>query len=112
MVQQPDKPDAFPEEVRAAYASAFRDPGTIHAICEKYRAAATLDRQHDEEDRGRHRISCPVLVLWSDTGWIAGWDPLTMWRTWADDVRGGPISAGHFLAERLRMQPYERSSSS
>jgi haloacetate dehalogenase len=94
-----DTPDAFPQDVRAAYVSAFRNPETIHAICEEYRAAATLDRQHDDEDRGRRRISCPVLVLWSDTGWIAGWDPLTMWRTWADDVRGGPISAGHFLPE-------------
>ena len=91
--------DAFPEEVRAAYVDAFRDPETTHAICEEYRAAATLDRDLDEADRGRRRIRCPVLALWSGTGWVADWDPLETWRTWADDVRGGPISAGHFLPE-------------
>src|SRR5438270_818969 len=57
--------DAFPEEVRAEYARAFRDPRTLHAICEEYRAAAALDYEHDEADRGRRRIRCPVLALWS-----------------------------------------------
>src|SRR5215211_6062439 len=90
-----DRPDAFADEVRAAYVTAFRDPETTHAICEEYRAAASLDRQHDEADRGRRRIQCPVLVLWSETGWVAGLDPLMMWRTWTEDVRGGPISSGH-----------------
>jgi haloacetate dehalogenase len=94
-----DRSDAFPDDVRAAYVKAFRNAETRHAICEEYRAAATLDRQHDEADRGRRRIGCPVLVLWSETGWVAGWDPLGTWRTWADDARGGAISAGHFLPE-------------
>jgi haloacetate dehalogenase len=93
-------PDAFPAEVRAAYAKAFTDPATVHAICEEYRAAATLDYEHDEADRGRRRISCPTLALWSKSGAVAQWyEPLEIWRTWADDVRGGPIDAGHFLPE-------------
>jgi haloacetate dehalogenase len=94
-----ERPDTFPDEVRAAYITPFRDPDTVHAICEEYRAAATLDRAHDEADRGRRGIACPVLVLWSHTGWVAGWDPLAIWRTWADDVRGSPVAAGHFLPE-------------
>ena len=58
--------NAFGSEVRAAYIEALRDPARVHAICEEYRAAATLDHEHDLEDRhaGR-RIACPVLVLWS-----------------------------------------------
>ena len=60
--------DAFPEAVRAEYARTFRDPKTLHAICEEYRAATTLDYQHDEADRGRRRITCPVLALWSRQG--------------------------------------------
>jgi haloacetate dehalogenase len=54
----------FPAEMRAAYVEALRDPAHIHAICEDYRAAATLDRKHDEADRrtGR-RITCPLLAL-------------------------------------------------
>jgi haloacetate dehalogenase len=89
-------PGAFPAEVRAAYVDQFGDPATVHAICEEYRAAATLDYQHDEADRGRRRIACPVLALWSHTAFD---QPLEVWRAWADEVHGGPIAAGHFLPE-------------
>jgi hypothetical protein len=43
-------PDAFPSEIRTAYVNALRDPAHVHAICEEYRAAATLDREHDALD--------------------------------------------------------------
>lgn len=95
-----DVPDTFPADVRAEYVAKFRDPATVHAICEEYRAAATLDVQHDENDRGKRRIRCPVLVLWSHSGAVASWyEPLDLWREWADDVRGSPVAAGHFMAE-------------
>jgi haloacetate dehalogenase len=56
--------------------------------------------QHDEDDRGTRRIASPVLALWSHSGALADWyDPLEIWRSWADDVQGGPIPAGHFLPE-------------
>jgi haloacetate dehalogenase len=92
---------AFPAEVRATYIAKFSAPDTIHAICEEYRAAATLDYQHDEADRGnRRRIACPVLALWSHTGALANWyQPLEVWGAWCDQVRGGPVRAGHFLPE-------------
>jgi len=94
------RPDAFPDEVRAAYAQAFADPATVHAICEEYRAAASLDVADDEADRGARRITCPTLVLWSETGAVGQWyEPLEVWKAWADDVRGGPVDAGHFLPE-------------
>jgi pimeloyl-ACP methyl ester carboxylesterase len=83
-----------------AYIAPFRDPATVHAICEEYRAAATLDVVDDEADYDRRRITCPTLVLWGATGAVGRWyDPLTVWRAWATDVRGGPIDAGHFLPE-------------
>jgi haloacetate dehalogenase len=95
-----DVPDAFPADVRAEYVAKFRDPATVHAICEEYRAAATLDVRHDEYDRWKRRIECPVLVLWSHSGPVASWyEPLDLWREWADDVRGSHIAAGHFMAE-------------
>jgi haloacetate dehalogenase len=95
-----EAPDVFPDAVRAEYVARLSDPATIHAICEEYRAAATLDVAHDEADRGSRRIACPVLALWSASGAVAAWyDPLEVWRGWADDVRGGPIGAGHFLPE-------------
>jgi len=96
----PEVKDAFPAEVRAEYVAKFSDPDTVHAICEEYRAAATLDFQYDEDDRGKRRIVCPLLVLWSHTGSVAKlYDPLEIWRGWADDVRGAPVPAGHFIPE-------------
>jgi haloacetate dehalogenase len=92
-------PGAFPDEVRAEYARALT-PEAIHAICEEYRAAATLDYEHDEADRGRRRIACPVLALWSKHGPVEAWyDPLAVWRGWADDVRGRSLDCSHFLPE-------------
>ncbi|GAA4570094.1 alpha/beta hydrolase [Micromonospora coerulea] len=93
-------PDAFPTAVRAEYVAKLSPADTIHAICEQYRAAAGLDYQHDEADRGHRRIQCPVLALWSHAGPVASWyEPLEVWRGWADQVDGGPVAAGHFLPE-------------
>jgi haloacetate dehalogenase len=97
---------AFPAEVRAAYIAALSDRASIHAICEEYRAAATLDLEQDKEDRlaGR-RISCPLLALWSGGSALDTWyqdigGPLTVWRNWADEVSGRPIAGGHFFPEQ------------
>jgi haloacetate dehalogenase len=98
-------PETFPADLRRAYADALRDPARVHAICEEYRAAAGLDREHDEADlaAGR-RIACPVLALWSGSGALASWyeddgGPLGLWRRWADDLRGWPVEGGHFFPE-------------
>ncbi|GAA3775161.1 alpha/beta hydrolase [Plantactinospora mayteni] len=97
----PEVKDAFPAEVRAEYVRKFADPETAHAICEEYRAAATLDFQRDEADRGNRKIDCPVLFLWSQRGSVGVLydDPLAIWREWSDDVRGGPVPVGHFIPE-------------
>ncbi|HTK61318.1 MAG TPA: alpha/beta hydrolase [Pseudonocardia sp.] len=95
-------PDAFAEYLRC-----FTDPATIHASCEDYRAAATIDLEHDDVDvhKGR-RIHCPLLVLWGAKGFIARqYDPLEVWRQYADDVVGGvAVDSGHFLAEEAPEQ--------
>jgi len=104
---------AFTSEVRAAYVEALRDPEHIHAICEEYRAAATLDRAHDDEDRSRgRRITAPLLALWSREGALSEWygehgGPLALWRAWAEDVQGHPISGGHFFPEELPAETAE-----
>ncbi|WP_433131867.1 alpha/beta fold hydrolase [Micromonospora sp. CA-240977] len=102
----PEVKDAFPPEVRAAYVRQFSDPATAHAICEEFRAAATLDYQQDEADRGNRKITCPVLFLWSQRGQVAKLydDPLAIWREWADDVRGEPVGVGHFIPEEAPEQ--------
>jgi haloacetate dehalogenase len=97
---------SFPPQVRAAYIDALRDPDAVHAICEEYRAAATIDFAQDEKDRDAgHRISCPALVLWSKGSGLDTWykdagGPLGIWRDWAADVTGHPISGGHFFPEQ------------
>jgi len=98
---------AFDPEVRDAYVDALRDEAHVHAICEEYRAAATIDRDHDRADRSAgRRIACPLLVLWSGPGPLGTWyadagGPLGVWRAWADDVRGRAMNGGHFFPEEL-----------
>jgi haloacetate dehalogenase len=98
---------AFDPEARAAYIEALGDPAHVHAICEEYRAAATCDREHDEADhQSGRRITCPVLALWSGRGALSTWyaeagGPLALWRTWADDVQGRALDAGHFFPEEI-----------
>ncbi len=99
-------PAAFPADVRAAYVAALSDRASIHAICEEYRAAATLDLEQDKEDRvAGWRIQCPLLVLWSAGSALDTWyqdigGPLTIWRNRADEVKGRPIAGGHFFPEQ------------
>jgi haloacetate dehalogenase len=97
---------SFPPDVRAAYVDALRDPAHVHAICEEYRAAASIDRDHDLADRARgNKIACPVLALWSAGGPVDTWyakagGPLALWREYAHDVRGECVDGGHFFAEQ------------
>jgi haloacetate dehalogenase len=77
----------------------------IHAICEDYRAGATYDLELDEADRGARKIDCPVLVLWGEKGPLDRLDPLAIWATWADDVRGAALACGHHLPEEAPEEP-------
>ena len=89
----------FAKEALAEYERAFRDPRTIHATCEDYRAAATIDLVHDQKDLAR-KIRMPLLALWGKQGVIeALFDCLADWREVAADVRGGALACGHFIAE-------------
>jgi haloacetate dehalogenase len=89
----------FDARALAEYDRCFRDSATIHASCEDYRAAASIDLEHDEAD-ARQRVSCPMLVLWGDKGVVHRlFDPISDWRRVAIDVRGRPIPSGHYLAE-------------
>ena len=94
-------PGRYPEVVLDAYRALLDDAGTVEAICEDYRAGATVDREHDEADRGRRRIECPVLVMWSARGALPRLygDVLEVWRPWAREVSGRGLDATHFLVE-------------
>ena len=86
----------------AEYERCFREPATIHSTCEDYRAAASVDLEHDRADRAANRkIACPLLVLWGERGLIARtYDVLGVWRQVSDaEVSGATLPSGHFLAE-------------
>jgi haloacetate dehalogenase len=91
---------AFAPEALAEYERCFRDPATIHASCEDYRAAAAIDLAHDEADLDR-RIRCPLLALWGKRGLMERhFDVLATWREKAaGPVSGRALDCGHFLAE-------------
>ncbi len=91
----------FSPEALAEYLRCFREPAAIHASCEDYRAAATIDIAHDDAD-GDKKVTCPLLALWGDHGVIGKcFDPLVLWRERALDVRGHALPGGHYLAEQL-----------
>jgi haloacetate dehalogenase len=98
----------FAPEALDEYLRCFRDPRTVHAICEDYRAAATLDYAHDETDRrAGKRITCPVLALWGQKGFLEEWyDVLEVWSGWAGDVRGRALQCGHYLPEEAPEETY------
>ena len=100
--------EIFCPEALAEYVRCLREPETIHATCEDYRAAATLDYEHDAKDReaGR-RIACPVLALWGRQGFLEEhYDVLEVWRGWAEDVRGRVLECGHYLPEEAPEETY------
>jgi len=91
----------FGQAALDAYRAGFAEPRRIHAMCEDYRAGATIDRALDDADfaAGR-RIEAPLLASWGDHGIpAAGSSPLDVWRRWANDPRGQAIDCGHFLPE-------------
>jgi haloacetate dehalogenase len=91
-------PGRYPEEVMDVYRRQLRDPATVEAICEDYRAGAGIDIDQDEAGGV---IDCPVLALWAARGALPVFygDVLEVWRAWAPDLRGHAIDASHFLIE-------------
>lgn len=91
--------DIFTAEALTEYERCFQDPATIHASCEDYRAAASIDLVHDQNDLDK-KLQCPVLVLWGKNGKMHQlYDVLATWQERGEDVRGSGLSAGHFLVE-------------
>jgi haloacetate dehalogenase len=93
--------EAFDPRALAEYERCLSLPGTAHALCEDYRAAATIDLEHDRADRAAgRRVTQPLQVLWGERGIIARcFDALAEWRRVADDVQGHALPCGHYIPE-------------
>ena len=100
--------EVFDPAALAEYLRCVRNPETVRAMCEDYRAGATFDFKLDEADRAAGRkIACPLLVLWGERGPLQRWyDVATIWRDWAGDVQAEAIDSGHFLAEERPDETY------
>jgi len=89
----------FDERALAEYERCFT-PAAIHAMCEDYRASASIDLEHDRADEDR-RIECPLHVLWGERGVVHRlFSPLADWRAKArGPVTGRTTPGGHFIPE-------------
>ncbi|HEX3945259.1 MAG TPA: alpha/beta hydrolase [Rhizomicrobium sp.] len=102
----------FDPQCLVEYKRYMRNPATVHAMCEDYRACAGIDFDMDTKDfdAGR-KINCPVLVLWGATGSVgrnsrpgAG----EVWQRYATDIRGAKaLSCGHYLSEEAPEETYK-----
>lgn len=91
----------FSEAALAEYLEAFCDPDAIHASCEDYRAAASIDIDQDDADAGR-KLQMPLLALWAKRGVIAScFDALGLWRQRAKQVEGEALDTTHYMAEDI-----------
>lgn len=90
---------AFDPVNMADYVACFSDPATIHGSCEDYRAGWGIDRALDEADRGKRKITAPMLLVWSEGFSVARAEPLKTWSRWAENVEGHAVPGGHFVCE-------------
>jgi haloacetate dehalogenase len=92
---------ALAPDALADYLAALDKPSVRHAMCQDYRAGATIDRELDEKDLADGRtIECPVLVLWGNAGGLPRWgNPLEIWSRWSPTVEGEGLGCGHFIPE-------------
>ena len=86
-------------EIQREYLRTMTDPATIHAMCEDYRASASIDLKYDEADLQK-KIACPLLVLWAEKGAMGTqYDVLGIWKTRGRKVFGKGLPGGHNLQE-------------
>jgi haloacetate dehalogenase len=90
---------ALSPEAIAEYRRCFKDPEVIHASCEDYRAAASIDLEHDRASLDQ-KVTCPLLALWGNRGFVhRTYDVLAAWRERAEHVEGFAVDSGHYVPE-------------
>jgi len=86
-------------EIQLEYLRTSSTPENIHAMCEDYRAGASIDLKHDEADLHK-KITCPLRVLWAEKGPMGRiYDVLKIWNERGTKVSGRSLPGGHNLQE-------------
>jgi haloacetate dehalogenase len=100
----------FGKEALEEYKRCFRNPATVHAMCEDYRATYGVDFEMDKVDFAAGRkIACPALILWGATGAVGrNHKPAEVWKDYASDIRGAKaLPCGHYLSEEAPEETYQ-----
>jgi haloacetate dehalogenase len=88
-----------PSAAQAEYQRRNSTPAGVHAMCEDYRAGASIDLVHDKADLDS-KIRCPLNVLWADGGPMGKlYDVLAIWRERGSNVVGKAMPGGHNMQE-------------
>jgi haloacetate dehalogenase len=91
-------------DIQREYLRTSSQPENIHAMCEDYRAGASIDLKHDEADLSK-KIACPLLVLWGERSPMGRiYDVLAIWRDRGSKVTGKGLPGGHNLQEDVPEQ--------
>jgi haloacetate dehalogenase len=99
----------FGKEALEEYKRCFRNPATVHAMCEDYRACATVDLAMDSADfAAGKKITCPMLLLWGATGAVGRLhEPVQIWKDYAANIVGAKaLPCGHYLSEEAPEETY------
>jgi len=93
----------FAPECWHEYILAMSDPTCLHAMCEDYRAAASIDLEHDRQTIAQKQLlEMPVRVLWGEFGQVnACFKPLEDWQKLGTDVSGQTLQSGHYIPEEI-----------
>jgi len=93
----------FTPERWAEYLAGACNPQSMHAMCEDYRAAASIDLVHDRADRAAgKKLAMPLHVLWGEHGLVNKcFKPLEDWEAVANQVTGKAVSCGHYIPEEM-----------
>jgi haloacetate dehalogenase len=89
------------DEIQREYLRNNVDPAAIHAMCEDYRASASVDLKIDAADlKEGKRIQCPLLVLWAANGAMGKlYEVLNIWKEEGVNVTGKGLPGTHSLQE-------------
>lgn len=97
----------FDPEQLAEYRRCWRDPAMIHGSTSDYRAAATVDLEHDAADIGR-KLGCPTLALWGSAGVMHRlFDMKAEWEKRCARVSAATLPGGHFFPDQFPAETAE-----
>ncbi len=93
----------FSPERWSEYLAGASNEKALHAMCEDYRAAATIDLVHDRSDRlAGNKLNMPLRVLWGEHGLVNKcFSPVDDWKEVALHVTGRSVPSGHYIPEEI-----------